>query len=167
MIKAVTDGDLDLAITSAPVLNPSLAIEVLTREPLLLVVGKQHPLAKKGKIRGADLAAEKFVMLGSSSTLAEQVRRFCGDHEFEPQIDYRCAQLATVKSLVALGVGISILPRITQSSKDRDDLVYLPLAGAQPERELLIVRHLQRFQSRGVTQFITMLKAGVLFPSGN
>jgi len=167
LIKAVTDGDLDLAITSGPVQNPSLAVEVLTREPLLLVVGKQHPLAKKKKIRGVDLAKEKFVMLGSSSTLAEQVRRFCGDHEFEPQIDYRCAQIATVKSLVALGVGISILPRVAQSSKDRDDLIYLPLAGAQPERELLIVRHLQRFQSRGVTQFITMLKAGIVFSSGS
>ncbi len=165
LVKAVSEGDLDLAITSGPIQNTSLAVETLTREPLLLVVGKQHPLAKKKMVRGADLASEKFVLLGSSSTLAEQVRQFCGDHAFEPKIDYRCAQIATVKSLVALGVGISILPRVAQSSKDRDDLIYLPLAGAQPERELLIIRHQQRFQSRGVTQFIAMLKVGVMMPA--
>lgn len=166
LVQGVIDGELDLAITSTPIRETSsLAVESLIRESLLLVVGKQHRLAKKKSVRATDIVNESFVVLGTSSSLAAQVRSFFGDHQFEPRIHHRCAQVATLKALVSLGVGISILPRIAQSSKDFDNLVYLPLAGAQPERELVIVRHLQRYQSRGVTQFITMLKAGVLFPT--
>jgi len=161
LLDAVLDGSLDLAIVSTPVANPALAVEPLMREPLLLAVGPEHPLLKKAKIKAADLAEETFIMLGTSSSLAERVRQFCGDHKFEPRIGYRCSQLATVKSLVALGAGIAILPRIARSSKDDGQIVYLNLADTQPTRELVIVRHLQSYQARGILQFLKMLREGL------
>ncbi len=162
LVKFVVDGSVDVAVVSTPVRGSVLSIEPFIREPLLLVVGLNHPFAKRTNIKATDLANETFVMLGSASSLSEQVREFCGNHQVEPQIGYRCAQLATVKSLVALGAGISILPRVTQSSKDIDSLVYLPLADSNPERELVIIRHLQSYQSRGVAQFLRMLKEGIM-----
>jgi len=162
LVQGVIEGSLDVAVVSNPVKEPSLLIEPFIREPLLLVVSLEHRFAKQEKINAADLADETFVMLGSTSSLTEQVREFCGNHHVEPRIGYRCAQLTTVKSLVALGAGISILPRVTQSSKDIDSLVYLHLADSNPERELVIIRHLQSYQSRGVAQFLRMLKAGAM-----
>jgi len=97
-------------------------------------------------------------MLGSSSTLAAQVRSFCGDNHFEPRIGYRCAQVSTVKALVSLGVGISILPRVAQEPADQKELVYITLADRAPVREIGVVRHLQRYQSRGAEQFLTLLR---------
>lgn len=165
LVNGVLDGSIDLAVVATPVHAAALAVEPLMREPLLLVVGRDHRFTKKRCIRAADLAEETFVMLGSTSSLTEQVRQFCGDHQFEPRIGYRCAQLTTVKSLVALGAGIAILPRIARSSKDEGLLEYLRLADTKPERELVIIRHLQSYQSRGMTQFIGMLRAGALQPT--
>lgn len=165
LIQGVLNGELDLAIVSTPVDEPALAVESFMKEPLLLVVGRQHEFTRREKVVAADLADETFVMLGSTSTLTERVRAFCGDHRIKPRIGYRCAQLATLKALVTLGVGISILPRVTQSSKDLDTLAYLPLADTKPERELAIIRHQQSYQSRGVMQFLGMLKAGVVHHS--
>lgn len=162
LVQGVLEGSLDLAVVATPVQAPALAIETLMHEPLLLAVSTTHRFIKKRSIKAADLAEETFVMLGSSSSLTEQVRQFCGDHQFEPRIGYRCAQLATVKSLVTLGAGIAILPRIARSSKDDGNLVYLQLDDTKPQRELVIIRHLQSYQSRGVTQFLSMLRAGAL-----
>lgn len=164
LVQGVLDGSLDLAVVATPVQSPALSIEPLMREPLLLAVSTNHRLARKRKIKAADLANEIFVMLGSTSSLTEQVRQFCGDHRLEPRIGHRCAQLATVKSLVALGAGVAVLPRIARSSKDEGNLVYLHLADSKPERELVIIRHLQSYQSRGVGQFLNMLRAGALLP---
>jgi len=161
LLDAVLDGSLDLAIVSTPVSSAALAVEPLMREPLLLAVGPDHPLLQKPKIKAADLAKETFIMLGTSSSLTERVRQFCGDHKFEPRIGYRCSQLATLKSLVALGAGIAILPRIARSSKDDGQVIYLNLADTQPMRELVIVRHLQSYQSRSVFQFLKMLREGL------
>lgn len=156
LVRGVLEGELDLAIAAQPVTNPQVALEPLLTEPLLLVVGREHRLASRARIVAGDLGEETFVILGSSSSLAEQVQNFCGDHKITPQIGFRCAQVATVKALVAIGAGISILPRGTRSPDDTQ-LVYRELADAAPTRELVIIRHLQRYQSRGAASFLKLL----------
>jgi len=158
LVRAVVDGDLDLAIVSHPVKDHRLSIEPLMTEPLLLIVGKNHPFASRSEISVADLAEETFVTMGDSSTLAGQIRSFFGDHNFGPKIGYRCAQVATLKAFVAMGAGISILPQVDRLPEDRDTLTYLRLAGSAPKRELVLIRHLQRYQSRGAEQFLGILR---------
>jgi LysR family hydrogen peroxide-inducible transcriptional activator len=138
-----------------------VAIEPLLTEPLLLVVGKHHPFASRNEMSINDLAGESFVSLGDSSTLAGQIRQFFGDHNFVPKITYRCAQVATLKQVIATGLGISILPELARTPNDRETLTYLRLTGAQPTRELAVVRHLQRYQSRGAEQFLGALREHV------
>jgi LysR family transcriptional regulator, hydrogen peroxide-inducible genes activator len=157
LCKAVTDGELDLALVSLPVKEPQLSVEPLFSEPLLLVVAREHPLSRKAEIVGTDLAEETFVLLGHSSTLASQIQRFCGEHNFEPKIAYRCTQIKTVKSLVELGLGISILPQVAKSREDTG-LTYRRLSGRAPIREIAVVRHLQRYQSRGAESFLALMK---------
>jgi len=159
LVNGVLEGDLDLALVSLPVKDDiRLDVQLLMQEPLLLVVGKKHPLAKKHKVTAADLINETFVMMGTASSLTQQVKSFCGDHHFEPKITHRCSQVPTVKALVARGVGVSVLPQITRSPSDADSLVYITLADEKPYRELAVIRHMQRFQSRGVALFMTILK---------
>jgi LysR family hydrogen peroxide-inducible transcriptional activator len=38
-------------------------------------------------------------------------------------------------------------------------LVYRALSGRAPLREIAVVRHLQRYQSRGAEQFLAVLRA--------
>ncbi|MDB6167356.1 MAG: transcriptional regulator, LysR family [Verrucomicrobia bacterium] len=156
--RAVVEGELDLAIVTLPVKDHRLSIEPLLTEPLLLVVGKGHPLNGRSEITANDLADETFVTMGDSSTLAAQIRSFCGDHNFAPKVGYRCAQVATLKLFVAMGAGISILPQVAQLPADRDSLAYLRLTGSAPTRELAVIRHLQRYQTRGAEQFLTVLR---------
>lgn len=158
LVRLVVEGDLDLAVITLPVKDHRLSIEPLLTEQLLLVVGKSHPFASRAEISLTDLAEETFVSMGDSSTLATQIRGFFGDHNFAPKIGYRCAQIATLKLFVTMGLGISILPEVARLPDDRNTLTYLRLTGAAPTRELAIIRHLQRYQSRGAEQFLTLLR---------
>ena len=161
LARAVIEGELDLAITALPVTDPRLSVESLLTEPLLLVVGKAHPLALRPEVRADDLKDETFAMLGTSSSLTTQVQGFFGNHHFDPRIGYRCSQVATVKALVGLGVAISILPRVTRAPEDQASLVYIALSGSEPVRELGVIRHPQRYQSRGAEQFLALLRETV------
>jgi LysR family hydrogen peroxide-inducible transcriptional activator len=158
LLRAVVEGDLDLAVVPQPVKDHRVAVEPLLTEPLLLVVAKQHPIASRTEISINDLATETFVSLGDSSTLAAQIRVFFGDQKFEPRIAYRCAQVATLKLFASSGLGISLLPQLARLPDDRDTLTYLRLTGSQPTRQLVVIRHLQRYQSRGVEQFLSTLR---------
>ena len=159
LVRGVVDGYLDLAIVPQPVKDPRISVEPLFGEPLLLVVGRTHPLATKPVIAAADLAAERFVLLGHASSLAMEIERFCGDHNFVPQLGHRCSQVATVKALVALGRGVSILPRIAFRPDDKKNLVYRELSGGTPTRDVVVIRHLQRYQTMGAEQFLKELRA--------
>jgi LysR family transcriptional regulator, hydrogen peroxide-inducible genes activator len=161
LVRGVIDGDLDLVIVPQPVKDPSVAVEALFSEPLLLAVSRDHPLATKPEITAADLAGESFVLLGHSSTLLMETERFCGENNFAPRLGHRCSQVATVKALVALGAGISILPRIACNPEDRRTLVYRELSGRAPTREVVIVRHLQRYQTKGAELFLKVLRDAV------
>jgi LysR family transcriptional regulator, hydrogen peroxide-inducible genes activator len=158
LANAVLEGELDMALISMPYRDARLVFEPLFTEPLLLVVGLNHPLAKKEPVTAKDLAHETFILLGDSSSLTLQVQRFWGDHDVEPKIGYRCSQVATVKSLVSLGLGISILPQVTRKGEDRRTMAYRELSGRSPVREIALVRHPQRYQSRGAAQFLSLLR---------
>jgi LysR family hydrogen peroxide-inducible transcriptional activator len=158
LMRSVVEGELDLAILSLPLSDRRLHIEPVFSEPLLLVVGKKHRLADKKRVTPADLVDEIFVLPGDGSSLAQQIQRFCGDNDFEPHLGHRCAQIATVKALVALGAGISILPLMTRAPEDAETLAYRDLAGHAPKREIAVLRHLQRYQSRGAEQFLAILR---------
>ncbi len=158
LLRSVGEGELDLAIATQPIVDARVAVTTLLHEPLLLVVARSHRLAKQKSVKAKDLAEENFIILGSSSSLAAQVQQFCGDNQFEPRIGYRCSQVATVKALVALGVGISILPSVARAPEDQRTLAYIQMADSSPTRELVVIRHLQRYQSRGAEQFLGQLR---------
>ena len=161
LLRAVVEGDVDLAVVPQPVKDHRISIEPLFTEPLLLVVGKRHPIASRTEITVNDLAGETFVSLGDSSSLAAQIQAFFGDQQFRPQIGFRCAQVATLKQIVASGLGISLLPQLARQTEDRESLTYLRLTGSEPTRELVVIRHLQRYQSRGAEQFLILLREHV------
>jgi LysR family hydrogen peroxide-inducible transcriptional activator len=92
------------------------------------------------------------------------VRTFFGDQKFQPRIGFRCAQVATLKLFVSMGLGISLLPQLARLPDDRDSLTYLRITGSEPTRDLVVIRHLQRYQSRGAEQFLTMLRQHIRPP---
>lgn len=158
LVRGVVEGELDLAVVPLPLRDPRLSIEPILVEPLLLVVGHHHPFSNRKEIDIADLAEETFVTMGDTSTLASQIQGFFGDHNFVPKIGYRCAQIATLKLFITMGLGISILPQVAHTHEDEGHLIYLHISGTAPTRELAVIRHLQRYQSRGAEQFLALLR---------
>ena len=159
LMESVAQGEIDIALTSLPIKDKRVTVESLFREPLLLAMGLGHPLADKAERTGEDLKEDGFIMLGTSSTVSAQIRRFCGDYNFEPRIVHRCSQTMTVKLLVGLGTGVAILPAGTYAPEDEQTLLYRALSGRSiPMREIGLVRHTRRYVSKGAEQFITTLR---------
>lgn len=162
VINMVVEGEVDWGLVSLPLPDPRLQIRSLFTEPLLLAVSASHPLATATEITIGDLKDHNFVMLGESSSLTAQVlKRASGEYDFQPNITHRCSQLATVKSLTAMGLGISILPRSARSASDPAGLVYRKLAGPPLTREIALIHHHLRHLSKGARLFEEAARAVV------
>ncbi|HQY05296.1 MAG TPA: LysR family transcriptional regulator substrate-binding protein [Lacunisphaera sp.] len=162
LAEAVAEGHLDWALISLPFNEPQLISEKLYSEPLWLAVAAHHPLAQAKELTFASLRDEHFILLGEASSLALQIQRFCGDHDFVPQISHRCSQLATAKSLTSLGLGVTVLPKSARSATDPAGLVFRKFTGPiQPSRDIALVRHRRRHLGKGALLFAELARTVV------
>lgn len=159
--EAVLEGHLDWALLSLPFNEPRLHFEKLYSEPLLVAMSASHRLAQVEHLTFESLRDENFILMGEASTLTLQIQRFCGDHDFEPRISHRCGQLATAKSLTALGVGITVLPKSARSATDPEGLIFRKFTGPAPTRDIALVRHRRRHLGRGAQLFAEAARAVV------
>lgn len=159
LAEAVIEGQLDCALISLPFNEPRLLIDKLYSEPLWLAVGAQHRLAQAEHITFESLREEQFILLGEASSLTLQIQHFCGSHDFEPRISHRCGQLATAKSLTAMGLGITVLPKSARSATDPAGLIFRKFTGPiQPSRDIALVRHRRRHFGKGAQLFAELAR---------
>lgn len=162
LADSVIEGRLDWALISLPFNEPRLYVEKLYSEPLWVAMSANHPLAKAEQVTFASLRDENFILLGEASTLTLLIQRFCGDHDFEPRITHRCGQLATAKSLVAMGLGITVLPKSARSATDPEGLVFHKFNDpVPPSRDIALVRHRRRHLGPGAQLFAEVARAVV------
>ncbi len=153
LVEAVHSGDLDLALLSLPVPGAALERVELFEEPLLLVVPKAHPLARKKQVVMADLPQEKFILMQEGHCLADQALEFCHTRgDFSPSVSCRSAQIATLLALVETGLGLSIVPEMAAIPKK--GVVYREIGPTPPKRKVGFVWRSNRFQPLAAAKFV-------------
>jgi DNA-binding transcriptional LysR family regulator len=85
---------------------------LLTREPLVAVLPRNHRLAKKKRLSIADMADEPFIMGDRDrwQIFLPMVEAFCSSVGFAPKISVEANEGAAIFRLVAAGQGVSIYP---------------------------------------------------------
>ncbi len=158
LLKAITDGTVDLAILAKPIDARYLEIEELFEEELLLVVRPDHFLAEKKQVRLADIAPLPFVLLSEAHCLADNIVTFCRQKSFHPVSVERTSQLATVQELVSLGHGVSMVPEMARRLDTSNRRIYRSLSGTRPTRKIIVVWNPYRFQSKLMMAFRKRLR---------
>lgn len=135
---AVEQGSLELGIvTLPPKPSPNLTTQLIWKDPLCVVTSNDHPLANKRNIKVEELAKYPAVLPARNTytrQIAEQVFVSMG---LELDISLSTNYLETIKMLVSVGIGWSILPvHILDKQVTRIGVNKLSL-----QRELGVVHH--------------------------
>lgn len=158
LLKALTQGEIDLAILALPIPARYLEIEELFEEELLLVLPPEHPLVEKEKIRLSDVEPYPFVLLDEAHCLSDNIVSFCRQRSFQPVAVERTSQLAMVQELVSLSHGISMIPAMARRVDQSDRRIYRSFNGKKPTRMIAGVWNPYRFQSRLISAFRERLR---------
>jgi LysR family transcriptional regulator, hydrogen peroxide-inducible genes activator len=150
--RRVESGELDTAIASTCHRSPALRPEPLGKEPLLALVSKANPLAKKTMVRWNDLKAQRFLVLHEMHCLSRQVNELLAARSLRPELALAGSQLGTIANMVAAGIGISIVPEMMVKHQPTG-CVSLPFFPPVPERELTLLYNPMRFQTKAATAF--------------
>lgn len=162
LVESVADGALDAAITSTPIDDPTVAVEVLGVESLLVAVAATHPLAGDAKLGIPALRKMPTVGLEEVHCLGRQISAFCGARRTAGEIVCRTTQLATVIELVRLGIGAAFVPEMAaRAHHDHgagQDWRCVPVTGEAPRRDIAILWRRGRTRPRAVEQLATDIR---------
>jgi LysR family hydrogen peroxide-inducible transcriptional activator len=136
LMGRLEEGALDLIFMPLPVSGAEMAVARLFREPLLAVAANDHPIAALHRVPRERLAGERILTLETGHRLHDQVRRICEETGAEISLDYGATSLDTIRQMVAMGLGISLLPALYVRSEVRPNQLVTarPLEGPQPFR---------------------------------
>ena len=137
LLAEVRSGQLDLAVAAITEPPGGLACVDLFRDPLVLVVRRDHPLAAAGGADWEAVGGERLVLFesGSMPALGDPARaQFAQGAE-----PYRVSYSETLYALVRGGLALGLMPRLYTSSLRDEELVVLPLTRPAIERRIVLV----------------------------
>ncbi len=140
-------GELDVAVMVISNLRDRLALqaEILETSPYRLWLPIGHPLVSADIISIADIAREPLIML-TVDEIEENTGKLLSALGARPHVAFRTRSVEAVRSLVATGAGVALLP----------DLVYRPwsLEG-------------DRIESRDVSGALPVVQVGMVWRKGS
>lgn len=165
MLEQLTaSGSTDVSLLSLPLIEPTLAYDPILEEEITLAVPPGHRLAAAVEAHGdievdiASLADESFVMLKKGQGFRAIAVSLCQQAGFTPRVGVESANIETVQSLVAAGMGIAFVPQmITRRDLSGLEPVYIPLRG-RPTRTLVIAYRKGRYLSNAAEAFIATFR---------
>ncbi|MFK0333101.1 LysR family transcriptional regulator [Rhizobium sp. NPDC090275] len=140
-------GELDVAVMVISNLRDRMALqaEILETSPYRLWLPMGHPLVSADIISIADIAREPLIML-TVDEIEENTGKLLSALGARPHVAFRTRSVEAVRSLVATGAGVALLP----------DLVYRPwsLEG-------------DRIESRDVSGSLPVVQVGMVWRKGS
>ena len=158
LLALVERGALDVTFTMAPLPPGPFEFVQLLRDPYVLVVPAESPLARRDRPPTLREIAE-LPLIGNrvcrSLEAGLQTLRATGK---EPRIVFRSDDNGTVQGIAAAGMGAALVPRLTVDETDRRVAV-IELGERVPPRLIGIAWHRDRRLTRAAEAFVEAAEA--------
>jgi len=103
-------GKVDLILMNLPVEGTDLVQEPLWRYEMVFIVPPTDPVADEGTVTASELSSRPFILYQRAVVIEAAIRQFCVSVGFEPKVVMQNDQADSIKELVKMGLGISLLP---------------------------------------------------------
>lgn len=151
----ILHGELDLAvITLSPEQEPNLESFAVWNDSLTVAVAPDHPLAQQAAATLQELQHFTAIPPGLNTYTGQIIKRLFDEAGLKMDIAMSTNYMETIKVMVSIGLGWSILPETLIDSSVRA----LPLRGHTLQRTLGCVHHRNRSLSNAAQAFIDVLK---------
>lgn len=157
LVSALFDEIVDVAFIRSVSFEQRQRLELIPvmQEPMLVALPARHPLAElTGPFELAALAGQSFVLYRRphGPGLYDSILTACYQAGFSPTIVQEAPRLTTMMSLVAAGLGLSIVPMSLQRLGGTD-IVYRPLSTKEPFQASIWLALNKATQSPGIQRF--------------
>ncbi len=138
LLGHLDEGKLDAALLALPIHDPNLEVAALFREPFLAALPADHPLAASRVVAIDDLAHAGLLLLEEGHCLRDQALRVCHLQGLKSE-EIRATSLETLRQMVALGLGVTLIPSLAGVGPGVPGVVLKPIAETSASRGIGLV----------------------------
>ena len=142
----VEDGTLDVGVAVLPVKENAVEVFEFAKNPLMVIVSRQHALASREQVSLGELRDESFVFYHRDFGLYGLIYDACVNTGFEPEVICETSQWNFMAKVVAAQLGIALLPQRVCQELQQQDANIKAIALASPD----IYWHLALIWKKGV-----------------
>jgi DNA-binding transcriptional LysR family regulator len=130
----------------------------LLDDPMYLALPRDHPLARRQRLRFEDLAGETWIQDDTGGECGRLHQAACRSAGFEPNsLGFQSDDYNVVQGLIAAGVGVALLPALALTNV-RDDIVIRSLGRRAPSRRVAAATLAGRFRSPATAAMLGILE---------
>ncbi len=132
-------GKIDLAFLRPEKQAPGLTFKLLRKDPLVVLMPRDHALAARSSIRPQDIAGQTYIGVSAvrAPTLRAVIEEYFKRTGLALKPDHQAENLAMAISLIASTGGVSLLPLYAQNLLPKT-IISRPIQGAPPMVDLVI-----------------------------
>jgi DNA-binding transcriptional LysR family regulator len=137
--QAISEGRLHAGFVAMPIDDAGLATETVMRQPIMVALPPEHPLATYERVPLKALSQEPQIMFARSNAprFFDAVLAACREAGFSMNIAHEVDNLYTAYALVAAGLGVCLVPAGAQVSHG-SAMVVRPVSPALPHVDMHI-----------------------------
>ena len=145
IIQKISDGTLDFAVIEGDVNSHDIVSKEIYEDEMVLICGKEHPLAAKGSVHLTDLKNLDCVLREEGSGTRDFMINLTEKQGIPIVEKWICHSSDSIINIVASGQGVSILSKSLLLNEKR--VVQLPIEDLPLKRSFRIIYHKDKYIS--------------------
>lgn len=167
-VDALLNGQIDIGFTRSvsAEAKPLVNQIKLFREPVVVALPKDHPLAANAEVAPSALASNKLVLYyrDGAPEIFDGIVSMCKTARFSPKIGDTPPSWHSVLTMVEAGEGVSLVPTCVQHLHS-NDVVFRPLQGKGIRLDAIVIW--RRSETNVVVEkFLDLLRSDDVNPGG-
>lgn len=143
IVQELKQGILDCGILSTPLTDNNIVETPIFYETFVAYVSEKSSLFQKKILSTDDIGEEKLWLLNEGHCMRGQVLNICNykhNYGLEGTFEYNTGSVETLKRMVDINSGITILPELSIMNYNEDELAHVRYFKApEPVREISVV----------------------------
>ena len=160
LLSKLSDNLIELGVFTLPIKHSDLQVIPLITEEMVVVTSPRHPvLSKETKINAEDLQNYPMILFPKGARTRDVLDGFFNNVGIVPRIVMEAENVALIKPLVKIDLGISIIPlRSVSEELQRGELHYLRIKNHKLIRKVGLVYHKSEYVPKMLAELIRLFK---------
>lgn len=164
LLQYLHDGRADLVLLALPVRGEELMCEELFRDAFFAALPAKHRLSSRRAIALEEIRNDPFLLLKEGHCFRESTIRACRHSHVQPNVVFESGQFSTILSMVANGMGVSVVPAM--AVEKHPGCKFVRISDERAGRSVGFVQLKHRFPTRALRALVEEFRQGAKAKQG-